>query len=140
MFSKADIEKYFIAEKQLGFYGLFVAAVLIIAAVIFFFFLKTNFSKGAAVPLFITGLLLLIAGMTIYKRSDNDRAKNVYAYDMNPSELRDKEMPRMKKVMNSFTILKYSEIVLLLVGIFLFFISGIMKPIFSGKVLALHFQ
>lgn len=121
MFTKADIEKYFIAEKQLGFYGLFVASAMIIAAIIFFFFLKTNFYKGAAIPLFLTGLLLVIAGMTIYKRSDNDRARNVYAYDMNPPELRDKELPRMKKVMKSFTVLKYSEIGLLVIGIFLFF-------------------
>jgi hypothetical protein len=121
MFTKADIEKYFLAEKQLGFIGLFIAAVLIITAIIFFFFLKTNFYKGAAVPLLLIGLLLAIAGSAIYKRSDNDRIRNVYAYDMNPSELQQKELPRIQKVVKNFTVYRYAEIFLLLAGIFLFF-------------------
>src|SRR5215510_3666834 len=110
MLTKADIEKYFIAEKQLGFYGLFIAAAFIITAVILFFFLKTNFYKGAAIPLAAIGLLLLTAGFTIYKRSDEDRQRNVYAYDLDPGELRNKELPRMKKVMKNFLVFKYTEI------------------------------
>jgi hypothetical protein len=121
MFTKADIEKYFMAEKQLGLIGLFIAAAFIITAIIFFFFLKTNFNKGAAVPLLLVGLLLAIAGSTIYRRSDNDRIRNVYAYDMNPSELNQKELPRIKKVVKNFTIYRSAEIFLLLSGIFLFF-------------------
>jgi hypothetical protein len=121
MFTKADIEKYFLAEKQLGFIGLFIAAALIITAIVFFFFLKTNFYKGAATPLLLVGLLLAIAGYTIYTRSDNDRIRNVYAYDMNPSELKQKELPRIKKVAKNFTVYRYTEIFLLLLGMFLFF-------------------
>jgi hypothetical protein len=120
MFTRTDIEKYFLAEKQMSFYGLFIAAAIILTAVVFFFFLKTNFYKGAAMPLFLVGLLVLVAGYTVYKRSDNDRIRNVYAYDMNPSELRDKELPRMKKVMKNFTVYRYTEIFLLLLGIGLF--------------------
>ena len=121
MFTKTDIEKYFMAEKQLGFIGLFIAAALIITAIVFFFFLKTNFYKGAALPLVLVGLLLAVAGSAIYKRSDNDRIRNVYAYDMNPSELKEKELPRMKKVMKNFTIYRYIEVFLMLLGIGLFF-------------------
>ncbi len=120
MFTKADIEKYFIAEKQLGFIGLWIGIALIIAAIIFFFILKTNFYKGASVPFLLVGLLLCIAGFTIYKKSDDDRKRNVYAYDLNPSELKEKELPRMKKVMKNFTADRYTEIVLALLGIGLF--------------------
>lgn len=121
MFTKADIEKYFMAEKQLGFIGLIIAVILIITAIVFFFFLKTNFYKGASVPFLLVGLLLTIAGFTVYKRSDNDRIRNVYAYDMNPYELKQKELPRIKKVVKNFTIFRYTEIFILFSGVFLFF-------------------
>ena len=61
-----------------------------------------------------------IVGYTVYKRSDDDRKRNVYAYDMNPSELKEKELPRMKTVMKSFVVYRYTEIFLLLVGASLF--------------------
>lgn len=116
MFNKTDIEKYFNAEKQESLLFVLIAFAGIITAIIFFFFLKTNFYKGAAIPLFCIGLLLGVVGYTVYKRSDEDRKRNVYAYDLNPSELREKELPRMKTVMKNFVIYRYTEIVLLLTG------------------------
>lgn len=121
MFSKADIEKYFIAEKQESLFFIIIGVAAIVLAAIFFFSLKTNFYKGAAVPLLLIGLLLGIVGYTVYDRSDQDRTRNVYAYDMNPNDLRDKELPRMEKVMKNFVVYRYVEILLTLVGIGLFF-------------------
>ncbi len=50
MFTKADIEKYFNAEKaeSLLFLGIGIAGIIV--AVLFLFVLKTQFYKGAAVP------------------------------------------------------------------------------------------
>jgi hypothetical protein len=120
MFSKTDIEKYFNAEKaeSLLFLGIGVAGI--IAAVILLFFVKTGFYKGVALPLTIVGLLLGIVGYTIYTRSDSDRIRNVYAYDMNPGELKEKEIPRMEAVMKNFVIYRYSEIFLAVIGLILF--------------------
>ena len=73
MFNKTDIEKYFNAEKSESFLFLLVAIAAILAAVSFFLFIKTNFYKGAAVPLLLIGLLLGVVGFTVYKRSDADR-------------------------------------------------------------------
>ena len=123
MFTKADIEKYFIAEKQESLLFLFIGIAGVVAAIVFFFFLKTNFYKGAAIPLLLIGLLLGIVGYTVYKRSDGDRQRNVYAYDMNPDELKTKELPRMKTVMKFFVIYRYTELFLLLTGIALFYYS-----------------
>jgi hypothetical protein len=120
MFSKPDIEKYFIAEKQESLLFFIISLAGIITAVIFFFFLKTGFYKGAAIPLASVGLLLGMVGYTVYKRSDEDRKRNVYAYDMNPSQLKNQELPRMKKVMKNFVIYRYTEIILALAGIGLF--------------------
>lgn len=120
MFTKNDIEKYFNAEKSesLLFIGIGIAAV--VAALVFFFLVKTNFYKGVAVPLLLIGLLLGIVGFTVYQRSDSDRQRNVYAYDMNPRELKEKEVPRMEKVMQNFVVYRYAEIILAFAGIVLF--------------------
>ena len=121
MFTKADIEKYFSAEKSESLFFILLGAAAIIAAIVFFFFIKTNFYKGAAMPLLALGLLMGITGYTVYKRSDADRMRNVYALDMNPGELKEKEIPRMEKVMKNFLIYRYIEIAMVLLGIGLFF-------------------
>lgn len=120
MFSKTDIEKYFNAEKSESLLFLLIGIAGIFAAISFYFFIKTNFYKGAAVPLLLIGLLLGVVGFTVYKRSDADRIRVVYAYDLNPSELKQKEIPRMGTVMKNFGIYRYAEIVLALIGIGLF--------------------
>ncbi|MFT3932508.1 MAG: hypothetical protein QM726_02740 [Chitinophagaceae bacterium] len=119
MFTKQDIEKYFLAEKQLGLIFVIVGAVAVVLAVIFLLALKTNFYKGAAIPLIVLGLLQLIAGFTVYKRSDEDRIRNVYAYDMNPGQLKSEELPRIQNVVKKFAAIKWVEIILMVAGVFL---------------------
>ena len=139
MFTKADIEKYFTGEKQESLLFLFIGIAGIIAAIVFFFFLKTSFYKGAAIPLFFIGILLSVVGYTVNKRSDGDRQRNVYAYDMNPSELKEKELPRMKTVMKNFITYRYVEIFLLLVGagLYIYFIRDFKNDFWRGFGLAL---
>jgi ABC-type xylose transport system permease subunit len=121
MFTKADIEKYFIAEKSESLLFLGIGVAGIIAAVVLFFVFKTNFYKGAATPFLLIGLLLGVVGFNVYKRSDDDRKRNVYAYDMNPQDLKTKELPRMEKVMKNFVMYRYAEIILAIAGVVLFF-------------------
>ena len=84
MLTRADIEKYFLAEKQTGLIFIVIGVVAILLAIGFFFYWKTSLFKGMAIPLLIFGLLEAIAGYTIYNRSDKQRIDNVYAFDMNP--------------------------------------------------------
>jgi hypothetical protein len=121
MFTKTDIEKYFAAEKSESLLFIIIGAAAIILAIAFFFFLKTNCFKGAAIPFVVVGVMHLLVGYNVYKRSDADRMQNVYAYDMNPSSLKTKEIPRMETVNKNFVIYRYTEIALLLVGVGLFF-------------------
>jgi hypothetical protein len=139
MFTKTDIEKYFNAEKGESLVFIAIGIVGIIAAIIFFFFIKTNFYKGAAIPLVLVGLLLGVVGFNVYKRSDSDRIRNVYAYDANPGELKEKELPRMETVMKNFIIYRYTEIALALIGIGLFFYfkNNIDKEFWKGFGLTL---
>lgn len=122
MFTKESIERYFFAEKQESLLFLIIGIAAIVLAALGWFWLKTSFYKGMAIPFVLVGLLMGIVGYTVYKRSDGDRIRNVYAYDMNPDELKSKEIPRMEIVMKNFVIYRYTEIVLLLAGIGLFFL------------------
>jgi len=139
MFSKTDIEKYFTGEKQESLLFLIIGIAAITTAVVFFFFLKTSFYKGAAIPLFLVGLLMGGIGYTVYKRSDDDRIRNVYAYDMNPSQLKEKELPRMQTVMKNFVIYRWVEIFLFLVGValYVYFIRVFNNDFWRGLGLAL---
>jgi ABC-type xylose transport system permease subunit len=108
------------AEKQESLLFLAIGVIGIIVAIVFIFFLKAPFYKGIAIPLIILGALLGIVGFTVYKRSDADRIRNVYAYDLRPGDLKEKELPRMEKVMKNFVLYRYIEIALVIAGVVLF--------------------
>jgi uncharacterized membrane protein HdeD (DUF308 family) len=124
MFNKSDIEKYFTAEKQESLLFVIIGIAAILAAIAFFFFIRSAFFKGAAVPLLVIGLMQLVVGITVYNRSDGDRVRNVYAYDMNPGELKEKEIPRMEKVNRNFVIYRWVELALLVTGMVLSMVYG----------------
>lgn len=90
-------------------------------------------------PLVLIGLLLGVVGYTVYKRSDEDRMRNVYAYDMNPSELKEKELPRMKTVMKNFVIYRWVEVFLFVTGagLYFYFTRDIKNDFWRGFGLAL---
>ncbi len=142
MFTKIDIEKYFTAEKNESLLFIIVGIAAIILAIVFFFFIKTNWYKGAAIPFLIIGLMHLVVGYTVYKRSDADRMQNVYALDMNPASLKTKEIPRMQQVNKNFVIYRYTEIFLLLAGICLFFYfkNDVSKQFWVGFGMALAIE
>ena len=142
MFTKSDIEKYFIAEKQESLLFLIIGLIAIIAAIAFFFFLKTNFYKGVAIPLAVIGVIQVSVGLTIYKKSDADRIRNVYAFDMNPGDLEQRELPRMEKVIKNFVIYRWCEVGLILIGILLIFMFRLNagKSFFFGMGIALALQ
>ncbi len=101
--------------------------------------LKTSFYTGAATPLLLLGLLLAVVGYTVLRRSDKDRIRNVYAYDMNPAELKEKELPRMKIVMRNFVIYRWLEIFLFGAGagLYIYFIRDFENDFWRGFGLAL---
>jgi hypothetical protein len=139
MFSKTDIESYFNAEKAESGVFVFIGLAGIITALVFLIFVKGKFYTGASIPLLLVGLLLGVVGYTVYKRSDADRMRNVYAYDMNPHELKEKEIPRMKTVMHNFVIYRYTELFLLAAGIalYIYFIRDLSNDFWRGFGLAL---
>ncbi len=122
MLSKADIEKYFISEKQESLVFLIIGMAAILLALIFYSTVKSQGYRGAAIPLVILGLIQAIAGYAVYVRSDDQRINQVYAYDMNPDQLKTIELRRMRKVKTNFLIYRWIEIGLLIAGLILIFI------------------
>jgi len=122
MLTKTDIEKYFLAEKHESLIFLAVGIIAILLSLFFYSYLKTNFYKGAAIPLLVIGLIQAVVGYTVYTKSDEQRISNVYAYDMDPGKLKVQELPRIKTVNKNFVIYRWVEIVLLLAGIALVFL------------------
>jgi hypothetical protein len=119
MLTKADIEKYFIAEKQESLVFLIIGLAALLLALIFYMMVKTQISRGAALPLLVLGLVQAIAGYAVYIRSDDQRVSQVYAYDMNPDQLKTIELTRMRKVKTNFTIYRWVEISAFIAGLIL---------------------
>jgi hypothetical protein len=122
MFTKKDIETYFLAEKQESLVFLIIGIVAVITALVFFFGLKTSFYKGAAWPLVLIGIIQIVVGYTVYARSDKQRIDNVYHYDLSPDKLQQEEIPRMLAVNKSFVLYRWIQIICLITGMVLLFL------------------
>ncbi len=142
MITRVDIEKYFVAEKQSSMLFICLGLAAIVVALLGLFAWKTQFWKGAAIVLIAIALIQVIAGYTVYRRSDADRTKMVYALDMNPDQLRTKELPRMETVNRNFIIYRYVEIALVIAGALLIALyrSNMDKQFWVGLGVALLVQ
>lgn len=134
MFGKSDIENYFKAEKSESLLFMVIGGIAMLAAAGCFFLMAHAFYKGASIPFLSVGALLFVVGLTVYRRSDADRIRNVYAFDMNPQALQEIEWPRMKTVMKNFLIYRWTEIILLLagLGLYIYFIRDIRNDFWRG--------
>lgn len=121
MFTKADIEKYFLAEKNAALFFIVLGLVAVVVSLLFFFILKTNWYKGFAIPLLVIGLIQGFVGCRVYKTADEYRKDNVFAYDLNPSKLENKEWPRMQKVEKQLNRLLLAEALIFIASVVLFF-------------------
>lgn len=142
MFTKADIEKYFVAEKQESLLFLIIGIAAVLTAAGLLAFTRSLYFKGAAIPLIVIGVIQITVGYSVYKRSDDDRSRNVYAYDMNPGDFKTKELPRMELVNKNFVIYRWVEMLLAFAGIFIlfYFTSDASKVFVTGIGLTLTIQ
>ena len=142
MLTKTDIEKYFNAEKSESLLFIILGIAAILLALIFFFYLNSKWHKCAALPFLIIGLIHVTVGAVVFTRSDADRIRSVYAFDMNPGELQTKEIPRMELVNKNFVMYRYIEIILLLTGLvnYFYFKPNANKSFWVGLGLALAIE
>jgi hypothetical protein len=142
MFTKAQAEAYFIAEKQESLLFVIIGIVAIVVGIIFLVVMKTPLYKGIAIPIIAIGLIQCIVGYTVYARSDAQRKDIVYKMDLNPGAIKDAEIPRMETVMKNFAIYRWVEIALLIAGIGLMFVykNNNAKQILFGVGIGLAIQ
>ena len=134
MFTKTDIEKYFIAFKTENLILMITGIVAVLIAIFFFVYYKTSWHRGFAVPVIVFGMMHCVAGYTNYKKADTLRVKNTYTYDMNPSGLRIQELPRLKALQKTTDKFIYINIGLLAaaVGLFFYFRNKPLGDHYSG--------
>lgn len=124
MLTKNDIERYFTAEKNDARIFIIIGITSIVIAILGFLIYKSQAWKGAALPLIVIGLIQIAVGYSAFKRSDDDRMRMVYAYDMNPSEIKSFELPRMNVVNKNFTTYRLLELGLVIGGLMLVFYNS----------------
>lgn len=136
------IYKYFTAEKQESLLFIIIGIIALLLAVVLFLFIKTNSAlfKGAVIPLLVLGIIQLVAGYTVYARSDKQSADVAYNIGLEPvAYITNKELPRMETVMKNFVIYRWVEITMAIAGIVLFFYfkNNIDKQFWKGFGLTL---
>lgn len=114
---KIDVEQYFDAEKAEAIVFMVVGAVAIVAALALWLLVKSQWAIGLTIPLLILAVVEITVGWSVYRNADRQRTDVVYAMDLDPAAIRDKEVPRMNTVMRNFVIYRYAELVALLIGV-----------------------
>lgn len=117
MFTKTDIEKYFIAEKNENLLFVILGIGAITLSLVGIFYWQTSFWKGAAIPLILIALIQIIVGYTVFARSDKQLNSILSNFETDVLKLQNEELPRMEDVNKNFTTYKWTEIILLVAGI-----------------------
>lgn len=115
------IEKYFNAEKYESVFFVLVGLVAIVLATYFFVKVKQPFYLGMAYPLIAIALIQIIVGSTVYFRSPKDIARVNEIVQADRMKIQTDEIPRMEVVMKNFEVYRWVEIVLLIIGLIMFF-------------------
>ena len=134
MFTKSEIEKYFIAEKRGSRLFMVIGIGGILLALVNVFILKDPLYKGMAIPMAAFGMVMAIAGITVYSRSDQQCMEMVNAFENDLAKLKNEELPRMKKVMKSFIFYRWMEIILFITGaaLYIYFIRDFYQDFWRG--------
>jgi hypothetical protein len=116
-----SIEKYFNAEKYESLLFVLVGLTAIGFAIYFLSKLNLPFYKGMAYPLIAVALIQLVVGTSVYFRSPKDIERVNAIVQTEKAKIQSQEIPRMEVVMKNFVLYRWVEIVLILLGIGLFF-------------------
>jgi small-conductance mechanosensitive channel len=115
------IEKYFNAEKYESVLFVLVGIVAIFVATYFLLKVKHPFHGGIAYSLIAVALIQIVVGSTVYLRSPKDITRVNDIVQTHQTKIQTEEIPRMEVVMKNFDIYRWIEIILLAVGIMIFF-------------------
>ena len=118
------IHAYFLAER---IESLIVIAIGIVAIVCGFYFLlviNKSFSNGVSWPLLILAIIQLTVGAYIYFKTPADEHRVMAYAKKGKKNIKNIEIPRMEIVMTKFKLYLYTEMGLIVLGLFLYLISS----------------
>lgn len=114
------LQTYFQAEKKesmlflaIGILACWVGAALFMEA-------AAPFYIGLAIPLLAVGILQIIVGTTVTRRTDQQLDDLERLLEESPDQFGSTEAPRMAKVMHNFVIIRWVEIAFIVIGALLF--------------------
>lgn len=113
------IQTYFTEEKIEGLFFIIIGSIAIILAIVFLAIIKYSFFKGMAIPLILIGFIQVIVGSNIYIRTPKDIERVEKIIGNQTQDLQTTEIPRVENVLQNFTIYKWIEITLIILGIIL---------------------
>lgn len=130
---------YFNGEKWESYLFLLLGVLSILISIYLLFVLKTSFWKGVTIPFILVGMLELVVGYTIVKRSPIDILRVEKMINDEPQKIASEEIPRMEKVMSNFKVFRIAEIILIGIGILLMY-HTLNDTFLRGLGLGLFFQ
>ncbi len=116
-----NVIRYFTGEKDESYIFLTLGIIGLIMAVYFLFALKSSFWRGIAIPFILVSMLEIVVGVTLIFRTPKDIIRVEHYVNNEPEKIKTDEIPRMNQVMKNFVIFRYSEIVLIITGLILYF-------------------
>src|SRR5262245_6405605 len=123
------IQSYFESEKKAGFFALAVGIFACSTGSAFMISAMPTFYIGAAVALLAIGIMEIIVGSTLARRSDFQSRDLQKLLGDNPGEFVGLEFPRMEKIMRNFSMFKKMEIAVIVIALALILLND--EPVFS---------
>lgn len=116
-----QITKYFMAEKHESVLFLLTGLAAIVFALYCWLIIKKPFYQGMAYPLVAVAVIQIVVGATVYRRSAEDILRVQRILSIEKAKVHTEEIPRMKVVMHNFQLYRKVEMILLVIGILLYF-------------------
>lgn len=111
------IQSYFQAEKQGGFIALAIGIAACSVGGGVFLSTVTPFYTGLAIPLTLIGIVQMMVGANVARRSDLQADDLEKLLAESPAEFRQLEAPRMAAVLRNFVRIKWVEVAFIVVGL-----------------------
>ncbi|MEZ5059226.1 MAG: hypothetical protein R2879_19495 [Saprospiraceae bacterium] len=132
-----NILNYFSGEKLQCTLGLVISILFILTSV---YFLNTQKSllNGMAYSILPLAILLSVVCIGVVIRTPNDIKRVTAFYQEAPDKLKSEELPRMEKVLKSFSLIKKIEIGIFILGLILMIIfwkNELVKGIAMGLLI-----
>ncbi|ACS85096.1 hypothetical protein [Musicola paradisiaca] len=116
---------YFRGEKTEALWFIALAGILlVIFGLVALKAERSGYGWGVAVPAILFGLLLIGVGAGVGLRTDQQVAVIEHSFYQNPSELVQKELPRMQQVNANFRVTFYALGILVAVGLCFHYLAG----------------